>query len=92
MFGSRRGGDGRIRMRVNIPVGDVSFITWSYGYDSVHDSWIIRIINGHVGRKGGGATSCVIISSVGGDIYDRDIVIYRWWLVVVRRRVIFIDI
>jgi len=25
-------------------------------------------------------------------MYDRDIVMYRWWLIVLRRRVILIDI
>jgi len=42
--------------------------------------------------RGGGCISRVITSSAGGDIYDRDIAIYRWWLVVVRRSIIFIDI
>ena len=77
MFGSWRGGDGRIRIRVSILVGDVGIITWSYGYDSVHASWIICITNGHVGRRGGGSTFRVNIASADGDIYDRDVVIYR---------------
>ena len=66
-------------------------VIWSCGHDSVYASWIVRIINCHVGRKSGDSTPRVNISSVGGDIYDIDIVIYRWWLIVVRRRVIFID-
>jgi len=31
-------------------------------------------------------------SSVGGDTYDKDVVIHRWWLIIVRGRIIFIDI
>jgi len=67
-------------------------IIWSHGYGSVYASRIICITNGDVTRKGGGAASCVNISSVGGDMYNRDIVMYRWWLIVLRRRVILIDI
>ena len=70
----------------------MGFITWSYGHDSVYTSWIVRIINCHVGRRSGDSTSRVNISSVGGDMYDRDIVMYRWWLIVLRRRVILIDL
>jgi hypothetical protein len=29
---------------------------------------------------------------VGGDTYDRDVVIHRWWFIIVRGRIIFIDI
>ena len=65
---------------------------WSHGHGSVYASWIVCITNDHVGRRGGGSTSRVNISSVGGDMYDRDVVIYRWWLIIVRGGVIFIDI
>ena len=52
-------------------------ITWPHGHDSDHASWIVCITNGHVGRRSGGSTSRVNISSVDGDIYDRDVLLER---------------
>ena len=30
--------------------------------------------------------------SIGGDTYDRGVIIHRWWLIIVRGGIIFIDI
>ena len=55
-------------------------------------SWIVCITNGYVSMRGGGYMSRTNISSVGGDTYDRGVVIHRWWLIIVRGGIIFIDI
>jgi len=42
--------------------------------------------------RGGGCISRVNTSIVGGDMYDRNVVMCRWWFIIVRGGIIFIDI
>ena len=62
---------------------DVGVTTWFRGDGAVCASWIVCITSGHAGMRSGGCISRVNTSSVGGEMYDRDAAIYRWWLVVV---------
>ena len=73
-------------------VDDVGVTTRSRGHDAVCVSWIVCITKGYVSMRGGGCMFRINTSSVGGDTYDRDVVIYRWWLIIVRGGIIFIDI
>jgi hypothetical protein len=77
---------------IGIRVSDVDVTIWSRGHDAVCVSWIVCIINGCVSMRGGGCMSRINTSSVGGDTYDRGVVIHRWWLIIVRGRIIFIDV
>ena len=78
---------------VSPKMGDAAVLelmTWvsSFGpvgmSDAVCVSWIVCITNGHVSVRGGGCMSRINTSSVGGDTYDKDVAIHRWWLIIVR--------
>ena len=80
-------------MRSGVRVDDVGVTIWSRGHGAVCVSRIVCITNGYyVSMRGGGGMSRINTSSVGGDAYDRDVVIHRWWLIIVRGRIIFINV
>ena len=65
---------------------------WYHEHGAVYAIWVVCITNDHVGMRGEGCIFRVNTSSVSGDAYDRNVVIYRWWLIIMRGGIIFIDI